>query len=139
MAPDRSILLLDPFSGISGDMFLGLMIDLGVDPDRLRRELGKLSLPGWSLDVRREKRRGIEGLRALVTTAEEQAHRTWPIIRELVAKSSLEAATRDLALRIFRRIAEAEPAFMESISPPFIFTKWAPSIPSSTLPAPPSL
>ena len=108
MAPDRSILLLDPFSGISGDMFLGLMIDLGVDPDRLRRELGKLSLPGWSLDVRREKRRGIEGLRTLVTTAEEQAHRTWPIIRELVAKSSLEAATRDLALRIFRRIAEAE-------------------------------
>ncbi|NLC69992.1 MAG: nickel pincer cofactor biosynthesis protein LarC [Desulfuromonadaceae bacterium] len=104
----RDILLLDPFSGISGDMFLGLAIDLGVDPDRLGKELEKLPVSGWSLSARREKRCGIDGLRALVATEEEHAHRTWPIIRDLLENSPLQAAARDLALRIFRRIAEAE-------------------------------
>ena len=108
METGRNILLLDPFSGLSGDMFLGLMIDLGVDPDQLRKELEKLPLSGWSLTTRREKRRGIQGLRALVTSGEEHAHRTWPVIRDLLKNSALEAGARNLAQRIFHRIAKAE-------------------------------
>jgi uncharacterized protein (TIGR00299 family) protein len=105
---NSNLLVIDPFSGISGDMFLGLAIDLGADPEQLRRELEKLALPGWSLDVRREQRRGIEGLRALVVTAEEPSHRNWATIRTLLEGAPLEADTRDLALRIFQRIVAAE-------------------------------
>ena len=46
-------LFLDVFSGISGDMFLGAMIDLGVDAHALERELEKLKLDGWRLSVAR--------------------------------------------------------------------------------------
>jgi len=108
MPDTKKILLLDPFSGISGDMFLGLAIDLGADVEQLCADLEKLRVPGWSLHSRREKRCGIEGLRALVATNEEHSHRNWPIIRALIEKSSLDETTRNLALRIFRRIAEAE-------------------------------
>lgn len=46
---------LDCFSGISGDMFLGLLIDLGLEPSRLEHELDKLQLPGWQLQINRQK------------------------------------------------------------------------------------
>ena len=44
-------LYLDIFSGISGDMFLGAMIDLGVDFDALDTELKKLKLEGYTLSA----------------------------------------------------------------------------------------
>src|SRR5579862_2034182 len=56
-------LYLDIFSGISGDMFLGAMIDLGVDLPRLERELDKLGLGGYHLHAARRKNSGIEGVK----------------------------------------------------------------------------
>ena len=53
-------------AGISGDMNLGAMIDLGVKPDLLECELRKLPLEGWSLKVERDKRNGISGTRCSV-------------------------------------------------------------------------
>lgn len=56
------ILYYDCFSGISGDMNLGAMIDLGVDKDYLITELSKLNLEGeYKIEVRRDSRKGIEG------------------------------------------------------------------------------
>ena len=54
-------LYLDIFSGISGDMFLGAALDLGVDPAQLERELGKLKLDGYHLHVSRQERGKIAG------------------------------------------------------------------------------
>jgi uncharacterized protein (TIGR00299 family) protein len=56
----------DCFAGISGDMTLGALVDLGVDPEDLRRELEKLGLSGWALEFRRDERGGISGLHAEV-------------------------------------------------------------------------
>lgn len=102
------ILYLDPFAGASGDMFLGLLIDLGVDPEQIEAQLRCLPLDGWSLSWQREKRRGIEGCRALVAVAEEHQHRSWRDIDAMLATSSLAAPVGELARRIFQRLAQAE-------------------------------
>ena len=53
------ILYYDCFSGISGDMNLGAMIDLGVNKDFLLQELKKLNLEGWALSVDKDQRHEI--------------------------------------------------------------------------------
>ncbi|MEO6184455.1 MAG: nickel pincer cofactor biosynthesis protein LarC [Verrucomicrobiota bacterium] len=56
-------LYLDIFSGISGDMFLGAMLDLGVDFHQLEMELAKLHLDGFHLHVSRQQKSQIEGVK----------------------------------------------------------------------------
>jgi uncharacterized protein (TIGR00299 family) protein len=67
-------LYLDLFSGISGDMFVGALIDLGVDARRLERELRKLPLTGWHLHVTRARKSGIEGVKFDVHVEGAQEH-----------------------------------------------------------------
>jgi hypothetical protein len=102
------ILYLDPFSGASGDMFLGLLVDLGVEPGQIEAQLRCLPLGGWTIGWQREKRRGIEGCRALVAIDEEHQHRSWRDIDTMLGESSLHAPVRELAQRIFQRLAQAE-------------------------------
>ena len=102
------ILYLDPFAGASGDMFLGLLVDLGVEPEQIEAQLRCLPLDGWRLSWQREKRQGIEGCRALVAADEEQHHRSWRDIDQMLVDSSLAAPVRELARRIFHRLAVAE-------------------------------
>ncbi|GHV40123.1 UPF0272 protein [Spirochaetia bacterium] len=54
------------YAGISGDMTLGALVDLGVNPDELRRELEKLGVEGWKLDFVRDQRNGVSGTHAVV-------------------------------------------------------------------------
>lgn len=63
-------LYLDIFSGISGDMFIGALIDLGVDAHKVERELKKLRLDGYHLHVTRKQKSGIEGVKFDVHLAE---------------------------------------------------------------------
>ena len=102
------ILYLDPFSGASGDMFLGLLVDIGVEPEQIEAQLRCLPLDGWRLAWQREKRRGIEGCRALVVVEEEHQHRSWRDIDQMLATSSLAPPVCALARRIFHRLALAE-------------------------------
>src|SRR6185295_18385607 len=67
-------LYLDIFSGISGDMFVGAMIDLGVDAHALERELEKLKLDGWHLSVARGQKATITGVKVDVHLAHEHTH-----------------------------------------------------------------
>ena len=64
----------DLSAGISGDMTLGALVHLGVDPGALRRELGKLGLSGWKLDFVDDERGGIYGLHAVVELDGETGH-----------------------------------------------------------------
>jgi uncharacterized protein (TIGR00299 family) protein len=57
------VLYLDIFSGISGDMFLGAMIDLGVDANLLKQEIGKLGLDGYHITVARRDKANISGIK----------------------------------------------------------------------------
>src|SRR6266536_6323440 len=67
-------LYLDIFSGISGDMLIGALIDLGVDARKLERELKKLKLDGYHLHVGRGQKSGIEGVKFDVHLAYEHEH-----------------------------------------------------------------
>src|SRR5882724_112184 len=67
-------LYLDIFSGISGDMFLGALIDLGVDARQLEHELEKLRLDGYHLHVARAKKSSIEGVKFEVHLEHEHSH-----------------------------------------------------------------
>jgi pyridinium-3,5-bisthiocarboxylic acid mononucleotide nickel chelatase len=99
----------DCFSGISGDMNLGAMIDLGVDSNFLISELNKLNLPGWELQVQKDQRHGITGTKVTVKqTRHEHAHRHLSDIEKIINGSTLDEKTRALSLKIFGTIARAE-------------------------------
>ncbi|MFN8241561.1 MAG: nickel pincer cofactor biosynthesis protein LarC [Bacteroidales bacterium] len=102
------ILYYDCFSGISGDMNLGAMLDLGVEKDYLIGELEKLNLKGWKIEVEKDQRHGITGTRVTVKTRHEHSHRHLSDIEKIINKSELDATTKELSLKIFRKVAEAE-------------------------------
>ena len=64
----------DCFSGISGDMNLGAMLDLGVDRKTLIDGLNKLELEGWHLEIVTDQRHGITGTRVTVVTEDDHEH-----------------------------------------------------------------
>jgi uncharacterized protein (TIGR00299 family) protein len=123
-------LYLDIFSGISGDMFLGAMIDLGVDAAVLEAELAKLSLGGYQLHVGRKTKANIEGVKfdvhLLPTKGDEHSHehghshshshddnghsheRNFADIQSLITDSSLSGWVKEKSIAVFRRVAEAE-------------------------------
>jgi len=103
------ILYYDCFSGISGDMNLGAMIDLGIGKDFLQKELEKLNLQGWKLEVIKDQRHGITGTKVkVVQTHHEHHHRHLSDIEKIVRNSSLDEPVKDLSIRIFMKIANAE-------------------------------
>ncbi|MGZ5545713.1 MAG: nickel insertion protein, partial [Limisphaerales bacterium] len=67
-------LYLDIFSGISGDMFIGAMLDLGVDFHQFEHELEKLQVDGYHLHTKRAKRFQIEGTKFDVHVQHEHDH-----------------------------------------------------------------
>ncbi len=101
---------LDCFSGISGDMFLGALVDAGLPPGELQAELEKLKLPGWSLATERVRRGALTATKLTFNIQEAHHHRTWKTIREMVRSSELAPAVRERAEHIFARLAEAEAA-----------------------------
>jgi uncharacterized protein (TIGR00299 family) protein len=102
----------DCFAGISGDMTLGALVDLGADPDALRRELDKLGAEGWELIFHRDERGGITGTHAVVglgaSSHHHHRHTTWKDIRRLIEDSEISGGAKKRALAIFQRVAEAE-------------------------------
>ena len=99
----------DCFSGISGDMNLGAMIDLGIDKAYLTDELNKLNLPGWELLVQKDQRHGITGTKVTVSkTRHEHAHRHLSDIEKIIEDSALDDKIKELSVKIFMKIAQAE-------------------------------
>lgn len=104
------ILYYDCFAGISGDMNLGALIDLGVDPDFLIIELQRLNISGFHLDIQKDIRRGISGTKAtvIIENQENEKHRHLRHVEELINQSSLSEDVKSLSLKIFDLIAVAE-------------------------------
>ncbi len=129
-------LYLDIFSGISGDMFIGAMVDLGADARRLERELEKLKLGSYHLHIARKQKSGIEGVKFDVHLADDHEHshghphehhhhdddhhhdhhhhddhdddRNFSEIKELILRSKLSAWVKRKSVAVFGRIAGAE-------------------------------
>jgi uncharacterized protein (TIGR00299 family) protein len=103
------ILYYDCFSGISGDMNLGAMLDLGVEKDFLVNELEKLNVKGWALEVVKDQRHGISGTKVTVKqTHPEHKSRHLSDIEKIIDNSELDKKTRELSKKIFMKVAVAE-------------------------------
>jgi uncharacterized protein (TIGR00299 family) protein len=99
----------DCFSGISGDMTLAALIDAGVDGNAIRAGVASLGLP-IRLEVEKVRKGGFAATYIRVEAPEEHSHRFLPEVEEILGRGSLTPRQRELALRIFRRLAEAEAA-----------------------------
>jgi len=99
---------LDCFSGISGDMLLGALIDNGVDPDELRGQLDGLKLDPWDLEVRRAQTHAIGATTVRVTSKSGQTLRTLANITEALHRSRLDELVVTRSLAVFQRLAQAE-------------------------------
>jgi uncharacterized protein (TIGR00299 family) protein len=103
------ILYFDCFSGVSGDMTLAALLDLGLPLEKLQEDLKKLGLKNYSLEVRPGSRSGIAALGLEVKVGpQEEHHRHFSDIREMITRSSLNPGVKELSLAIFQRLAEAE-------------------------------
>ncbi len=105
------IAYFDCFSGASGDMILGALLDAGLPLEHLQNELAKLSLSHYDLQVVKVVKRGLSGSQALVTIDHDHHHhhhRNLEDIRAIIEGSSLDPAIKDDSLKIFTRLAEAE-------------------------------
>jgi pyridinium-3,5-bisthiocarboxylic acid mononucleotide nickel chelatase len=105
-----NILYFDCGAGISGDMTVAALLELGVPLELLQGELARLPLPhsSYSLDVERVKRQGIMATRFHVHVGEHQPHRHYTDIAGMIESSSLAAGIKERAQRVFYRLAEAE-------------------------------
>jgi pyridinium-3,5-bisthiocarboxylic acid mononucleotide nickel chelatase len=107
----QKIAYLDCHSGISGDMFLGAMLDAGLSLETLETELAALPITGYELIAETVQDKGIRGARFTVLLAEqEQPARRLSDIAAVLEASTLTAPVRKNALAIFQCLAEAEAA-----------------------------
>ncbi len=107
--PGRRALFYQPSCGISGDMHLAALVDLGVPEAWLREQLAKLPVTAeFDLSLAPGSKMGISGTQARVTTADTHDHRHHSTIVKMIDGASLDAGVTSRALAIFAAIAEAE-------------------------------
>jgi len=104
------IAYLDCFSGLSGDMLLGALVDAGLSLDELRADLSHLSLPGYEISAERVSKRGISGTRVSVRAEASHEHRGLSDITAIIARAELPREVAARAVAVFTRLAEAEAA-----------------------------
>lgn len=99
----------DCFSGASGDMILGALIDAGVDPTELGDRLRTLRVPGYRFRVEKIVSKGVSGTRLSVDlTEQDHAHRHLDEILEIIDRGDLSTRVKEGASAIFSRLAESE-------------------------------
>ncbi|PYG86921.1 hypothetical protein LY28_02542 [Ruminiclostridium sufflavum DSM 19573] len=127
------VLYFDCFSGISGDMALGALLDLGLEQKAFLNELKKLNISGYSVDIQKVVRNGISGTDVNIILEEGvqenesrhfhrnngekechgHSHNTQPErnltdIENIIAMSDLKPAVKAMSTKVFREIARAE-------------------------------
>ncbi|PYU92180.1 MAG: nickel pincer cofactor biosynthesis protein LarC [Acidobacteria bacterium] len=99
---------LDCSSGVSGDMFLGALLDSGLPAERLRAELRKIPLGDYEFKQSHVLRAGLAGTRVEIVVPEKQPERHLRDIEQLIEGSALTKTAKERAIEVFGRIAEAE-------------------------------
>jgi uncharacterized protein (TIGR00299 family) protein len=102
------IVYADCFSGVSGDMFLGALVNAGLPLDHLLAELTALDLGEFSVQPRKDTEQGISATRIAIESKVTSHARNWNDIKELIRKSSLPDAVKEKSLSVFSCLAEAE-------------------------------
>jgi uncharacterized protein (TIGR00299 family) protein len=102
------IAYFDCFSGISGDMTVGALLDAGLKIETLEKELKKLGLSGYQLEVNKVTKKGISATQFKVKTKEEGVERRFKDILTILEKSKLDEEIKKETKKIFFNIAQAE-------------------------------
>jgi uncharacterized protein (TIGR00299 family) protein len=115
------IMFLEPFSGISGDMMIGALLDLGFSLEELKEKLALLPLKGYHLSAEQCNRSGIQATKFDVHEEPHHPHdhdhghqhhhshhRTFADIREMIESSGLSAWVKGTSIAAFQKLAEAE-------------------------------
>lgn len=102
------IAYFDCFSGISGDMVLGALVDAGADLRAIEADLRRLGLENWAISAEKVQRGAIWATHVKVETKEEHHHRGLSIILKRIEGANLAPRAAERAARIFTRLAEAE-------------------------------
>jgi pyridinium-3,5-bisthiocarboxylic acid mononucleotide nickel chelatase len=102
------IAYLDCFSGISGDMMLGALVDAGCEVAQIESHLRKLSLDGWKITAAKVKRQGLRATQVTVEFRESHHHRSLSDILGILKQSALPPRVTERASAVFQRLAEAE-------------------------------
>jgi len=104
------ILYFDCSSGISGNMALGALLEIVGDKDYFLTELEKLKIDGYKIEISKKIKNGITGTYVDVILEEHHhhEHRNLKDIKEIIDNSDLSDKVKDLANRIFERVAKAE-------------------------------
>ena len=89
-------------------MVLGALVDAGLDVERLRAELSRLSVSGYTLNAETVRRHGLRGTHIKVEVSEQEVERHLHEIEEMIHGSDLPEAVKDRSVAIFRRLAKAE-------------------------------
>ena len=106
---EERILYFDIVNGISGDMTIATLLDLGISKEVFLEEINKLNLGDeFNINIQEENENGIVGTKVEVITKEVNAHRHLSDIYEIIDKSSLNEYVKENAKKIFMVIAEAE-------------------------------
>ncbi len=103
----RRVAHFDCFSGISGDMTLGALIDAGVDAEAIRQGIASLGLP-IELKIEKVRKGGFAATQVQINAPHEHAHRHLQDVEAIIDRSTLTPRQLELAQRIFRRLAKAE-------------------------------
>ncbi|HSR30974.1 MAG TPA: LarC family nickel insertion protein, partial [Anaerolineae bacterium] len=105
------IAFFDCFSGASGDMLLGSLLDAGLALEALEADLARLAVGGYHLVAHHVTRHGLSGthLRVVAEPGERPA-RTLPAIERIFSESALPQPVQTRSLSVFRRLAQAEAA-----------------------------
>ncbi len=101
------IAYFDCFSGISGNMILGALIDAGLSPDFLKKELKKINAGNYSIKINKVTRGHLSGTYLQVITKDNK-RRKLKDITEIIRKSRLDDDVKKKSIRVFDRLAEAE-------------------------------
>ena len=106
----KRILYFDCYSGISGDMTIGALLDLAKCEERFLAELEKLSCDEFEIDIKKGEKRGITGTDFNVKIADniKTKHRHLRHIEELIDSSALSGRVKSLSKKIFLEVAKAE-------------------------------
>ena len=102
-----NLLIVDPFAGASGDMWLGALVDAGAPLSKIEAALNRLSLKGWRLRKTSTTRAGLRACRIEVTS---QTHRprTLKEITSIVRKARLSPWVTQRAVQVFEALVRAE-------------------------------
>lgn len=123
---EERILYLDCLSGISGDMTIGGLLDLGLDREAFLQELNKVKVEGYKLEMKKNQKNGITGVDFDVVIEKpkdrkidgnehhghghhhEHHHRNLKDIEKLIEESALEESVKTMSKEIFTEVAKAE-------------------------------